>query len=70
MSDHLSEKEIDSLSRRPLRGTNLFASLKHLEICEECRSQVKLSTEQEILDRLGVDERSGTEKDLTVGAQK
>lgn len=70
MSDHLSEKEIDSLSRRTSRGSGLFAALKHLETCPECRSRVQLPTEQEILEKLGINERSDAKNNLTVVAQK
>lgn len=56
MSDHLSQKEIDSLSNRTLRGKGLFAALKHLETCEKCRSQIKLPTREEILKRFEADE--------------
>jgi hypothetical protein len=50
--EHLSPDRIEKLSKYQLRGADLVASLKHLEVCEKCRSRIRKPTKAEILARL------------------
>ncbi len=55
MAEHLTKEEIDLLSKREFRGKGLFDALKHIEICEECRLQIKLPVAEEILNRFDLE---------------
>lgn len=51
MKDCLAKEKLELLQNRKLRGKELFTALKHLEICEKCRSKIILPTKAEILKR-------------------
>lgn len=65
----MSKAEIELLNKRELRGTGLFAALKHMETCEKCRSQIELPTREEILKRFEEDKSSSVSSE-TASVQK
>ena len=56
MNDCLSKEDLELLSNDEFYGKGLFKALKHLELCEKCRAQIKLPTKEEILKRFEEDE--------------
>lgn len=51
MTDCPTAENLELLSNRKLRVREFLSDLKHIETCEQCRSQIMLPSAEELLKR-------------------